>query len=161
MKRLLFSTLVISIPMILLTGTLIAKDNAVIHQESQSVIAAGEETAQVVATSCEAIVAREYVEMVVFMKVRMADIWNPISAESRNITRTVNAAPGDQLAIVSGQFIDCGRTQTLSEIGRAAPGDQLIAGSKYVLNRRLRTLAEIGRAAPGIYSVTIVGNRNS
>lgn len=153
MKKLLFFTFAVGILMFFLVST--ANAVAFVSQER---ITAGEGPAQVVATSCEAIVAREEVFSVTM--VRMADIWTiRSSAESSNITQTENAAPGDSTAIVSNQFIDCGRTQTLSEMGRAAPGDRLCSESKQFMNRRSMTLAEIGRAAPGICLV-IVSNRS-
>lgn len=117
MRRLLFFTLAVSILMFLLVSTA----NAV-SLVSQERVTAGEGTAQVVMI-CDAIVARENVEVFGYMKVRMADIWTPRSfAENKKITQTENAAPGDQLSIVSTPIINCGSTWTLSMIGRAAPG---------------------------------------
>ena len=123
MRRLIFFTFAVGILMFLLVSTANARTFV-----SQERITANDGLAQVVATSCEAMVAREDVET--FGYTQIADAWATLSsAENRNITQTENAAPGDYL----------------------------LSGLKYNSTRRsLQTLAEIGRAAPGICSVVVL-----
>ena len=76
--------------------------------------------------------------------------------ETPTLSEIGRAAPGDQSTIIgSEQSFDRRALWTLSEIGRAAPGDQAtIIGSEQNFSRPL-TMSEIGRAAPGIRSFIV------